>query len=108
METKVIDYERLSQFVDALIATKYPDQPEKILGDKREQMIKELNAYVIAGIANGLSEKQVNALEAMLDDPSSNEETIKAFFAGTGDDLNQRIQTAMTDFGKEYMEAKDE
>lgn len=108
MENKVVDYGKLSQFVDALIATKYPDQPEKILGDKREQMIKELNAYVIAGIAYGLSEKQVEALTKILDDPSSNEETIKAFFAGTGDDLNQRVQTAMTDFGKEYMEARDE
>ena len=108
METKVTNYEQLSQYVDALIATKYPNQPEKILNSNRANLIKELNDYILAAVADGLTDKQVDALESILNNPDSDDVAVNAFFAGTGSDLNQRIEGAMTDFGKKYMEAKDE
>ena len=71
MEAQLIDREQLVQFVDALVAAKYPNQPEKILTVDRERYVAELNDYILEGIAKGLDDSSIEKLDKILEEPRS-------------------------------------
>lgn len=107
MEKQLIDYDRLVQYVDALIAAKYPDQPEKILTLDREQYVKELNDSILEGLTKDLDDLSIDRLGSILEDPASTEDSIKKFFDDSGVSLDDRISNAMTEYARKFMEVGD-
>ncbi|MBR3144210.1 hypothetical protein IKF12_03395 [Candidatus Saccharibacteria bacterium] len=108
MEAQLIDRDQLVQFVDALVAAKYPNQPEKILTIDRERYVVELNDYIMNGIAKGLDDSSIEKLDKILEDPASDTDSIKEFFASTGTSLDDRISTAMAEYTRKFMEVENE
>lgn len=107
MEVQLIDRDQLVRYVDALIAAKYPNQPEKILTMDREKYVVELNNHIMEGISKDLDDSKLKELDSILEDPKSNEDSIKEFFAKTGVSLDDRIASAMTDYTRNFMEVKN-
>ena len=104
------DYKELAQFVDALIARKYPGEPAVKHQALREESITKLSDKINEAIFSRIGEDQADNLEALLDEKDGAKTPVDYlhFFQGAGIDIQQTIQDTMTSFGDDFLGGNNE
>lgn len=102
------DYEQAAEFVDALLAKKYPGEPITNHKELREQAIQTLNDRLDDAIVANLTEEQRSELDALAADSGDDSSAFLSFFIKQGVDLTQIFQSTMIKFGNEFLGADHE
>ncbi len=100
MENNLNDRETLGQFVDALLAQKYPGQPAETYKEERETAIKELDDEIGVAIFGDFTPEQLNEAGRLMTNPQTSEAELKNFFVNAGVNLEQRTAEAMRKFAQ--------
>ena len=102
MESILNSREIMGQFVDALMAQKYPGQPADTLQNEREAAIKSLDDEVCYAIFGGLDTEQLAEINRILD-TTPDESHITAFFDKAGIKPEEKSAEAMQNFAKKFL-----
>ncbi|MBR3264282.1 hypothetical protein IKF94_03615 [Candidatus Saccharibacteria bacterium] len=101
MENYFIERETLAEFVDSLIAKK--TQPIENPETTREEAIKKLDDRISQAIFGGLTKKQLDEINTLLDQEDADDQAFQDFFNRAGVNLEEVIKKAMQDFGQEFL-----
>lgn len=106
MENYLIDRETLSDVVDSLIARKQQpiNNPELL----REEGIKRLDDQISTAIFGQLNNEQLNRINALFENPSTDEATFQKFFEDAGINLEETITGAIEKFSQEFLGGDNE
>lgn len=107
MESILNSREIMGQFVDALLAQKYPGQPADALQDERESAIKSLDDEVCYAIFGSLDTEQLAEINQILD-TTPDESHITAFFDKVGINPEKQSSEAMQNFAKKFLGGTNE
>lgn len=102
------DYEHMLEFVDALIAKKYPSDSADAHINLRERVAEALENHIEDALVSQLTEEQqqrLNDLAEIDGDPSA---AFLNFFIQSGIDFNQIVQQAMLDFANSFLAAESD
>lgn len=103
MESYLVDPAALGEFVDALIVTKYPNEPVTNHSGLKEDATKALDHQILKTIIGKLTKEQGQELSKLLKDENSTESTFTDFFDKNGIDLEGTIKTTMENFRDEFL-----
>ena len=106
MESYLLDPAVLGEFVDALIAEKYPGQPAENHTAIREESIKALDHQLLKTMLGTLTKEQGAKLNQLLDDRNSNEQTFADFFKNNGIDLEAALRDTMVKFREDFLKGE--
>ena len=101
METHTANYEQLAEFVDALIAKKYPDKPEEELEAIREEAVADLADRIDSAVLDALDPDQLQEFNDLLD--QDDEAAYDNFFTKHNLSLDKITEAAMTDYAKSFL-----
>lgn len=102
------DYEQIAEFVDALIAKKYPGEPAENYHDIREEAIQSLRDQINAALYSGLTPEQKQELESLAETNGDSASAFIDFFTASGINFNQAIQKTLIDFGTKFLGGTNE
>lgn len=108
MENNLIDRETLGQFVDALIARKYPGQPTESLGNIREEAMKSLDDEIGLAIFGSLNGEQLAEINSILDETPDDDARISEFFKDAGINVQEKIAETFQAFGAKFVGGENE
>lgn len=108
MENNLNDRETLGQFVDALLARKYPGQPAESFASEREAAIKELDDEIGVAIFGDLTPEQLNEVGYLIDNPQVSDAELKDYFVRAGVNLEQKTAEALQNFGVRLLGGNNE
>jgi hypothetical protein len=103
MNDYLVDYEVLAEFLDKLLAEKYPNQPAEELKSIREDGIRKLDDKIGKEVFGTLTEPQLDELDHLLDNQSATPEDYQEFFKKSGIDVEFKVTLAMQDFKQEFL-----
>ena len=103
MENNLNDRETLGQFVDALLAQKYPGQPAKSFANEREAVIKGLDDEIASAVFGGFTPEQLNEIGYLMNNPQTSETELSDYFKNAGINLDQKIAEAMRSFSVRFL-----
>ena len=106
MEQKnnLAQYDKLAEFVDALIEQKFRDNKPDNYEELRAQLITNLDEYINKAIFDGMSTEDIDEYAAL----SSTEDEELQFFLRKGIDFNQKVKEAMIEFGNSFLGGNNE
>lgn len=93
----------MAEFVDALIAKKYPGEPAEHYADLREQAVQALDNYTEDKLIGQLTEEQQQRLNELAEADGDPSAAFLNFFIQSGIDFNQIMQTAMLEFANSFL-----
>ena len=108
MENNFIQHEILGQFVDGLIAQKYPGQPAENFKEIREKSIDEVNKKIDMAIYSSLSIEQLEEINALFDRNEENPDVFTEFFKNAGVDAEQKTKEAMESYAISFLGGNNE
>ncbi|MBQ9180850.1 hypothetical protein IJ135_02020 [Candidatus Saccharibacteria bacterium] len=108
MDKTSAEYAKMAEYVDALIAKKYPGRPLEAYQDLREETIKSLDSYIDSAVVDSLNPTQLADFDQLLDREDADESVFQNFFAKSGIDFNECVQNAMVNFGREFLGGTNE
>lgn len=110
MQNNQEGYEKMAEFVDALIAKKYPNDAPGNHATLREELIKTLGEYIDSVTDNLLTAEQTAELTQLLADKDEAEyaKTYFDYYLSHGIDFQHTVQDAMIEFGKNFLGAANE
>lgn len=109
MEPTLIDRELVGEFVDKLIAKKYPGEPASKFAGYREECIQYLDQKITDAMLSSLSETRLKELSTMIDENKiTSLEVLSDFFREDGIDLIEVVERPLEDFGKSMLEGQSE
>ena len=103
MENYFADRETLGQFIDDLIATKYPGHPTEIYSHLRDRSIRELDERIMDAIIGSLDDAAQGQLEALLDQGEQSAAVFQDFFKTNHINLEEIITATLGDFQDEFL-----
>lgn len=108
MDNYLLDRQTLEQFVNGLIAERFPGQAETPqIAHLREVAIQTLDDRIGTAIFGGLTESQLIEINRLLD-TTEDPEAYHQFFQKVGIDLEQTIAKAMQKFSVEFLGGQNE
>ena len=110
MENNQEGYAKMAEFVDALIAQKYPGDAPENHADLREKLIESLGEHIDAATDQLLTTEQAAELAQLLadQDETNYAKTYFDYFTNHGIDFQQKVQDAMIEFGQQFLGANYE
>ena len=108
MENNFIQHEILGQFVDGLIAQKYPGQPAENFKEIREKSIDEVNKKIDMAIYSSLSIEQLEEINALFDRNEENPDVFTEFFKNAGVDAEQKTKEVMESYAVSFLGGNNE
>ncbi|MBQ9017784.1 hypothetical protein IJ118_01845 [Candidatus Saccharibacteria bacterium] len=106
-QIQAADYQQLAEFVDALIARKFPENTENH-AELREESIAKLSDHINQRIFEQLSEEQIVRLGDIADAHSDDPAAFSKFFMDAGIDLSRTVKDAMIEFGNQFLGGDNE
>lgn len=103
MESYLVDPAVLGEFVDTLIAEKYPDGPAEKYAGIREESVKALDHQILKTILGTLTKEQGAKLSRLLDDQNTTEQTFADFFKNNNIDLEAALRDTMVNFRETFL-----
>lgn len=105
MESNQEGYEKMAEFVDALIAQKYPNDTPGSHADLRENLIKDLSKSIDDATDNLLTAEQSAELAQLLagQDDAAYAKIYLNYYSNHGIDFQQKVQDAMISFGQKFL-----
>lgn len=107
MENNLIDRETLGQFVDALLAQKYPGQPTEPLSEERERAMKALDDEIGLALFGKLDDDKLQEINQIMDG-GADESAIDTFFKNAGIEPEKEVAAAMQAFAADYLGGQNE
>lgn len=106
------DYQHAAEFVDALIAQKYPDGAPTGANaedhtDLREQIIKTLNDEIESRLVDRLTDEQQDQLNAIAEQGGDVQAAFLNFFIKAGINFNQIVKDTMMEFAHDFLADTD-
>ncbi|MDO4611774.1 MAG: DUF5663 domain-containing protein [Candidatus Saccharibacteria bacterium] len=103
MNEYLVDRETLGQFVDALIAQKYQDQPVPNFEALREDEIKKLDDRIGKAVFGNLTEVELAEINSIIDSDEDDEARVQEFFDSSSINLQQVIQNTLLAYKREFL-----
>ncbi|MDO4611947.1 MAG: hypothetical protein Q4B29_00575 [Candidatus Saccharibacteria bacterium] len=103
MNDYLVDRETLGQFVDALIAQKYQNQPDANLETVREEAIQKLDDQISQAIFGSLSKEQLAEINKIFDQNEENPAVFQEFFQNANIDLQQIISRTVLAYKTDFL-----
>ena len=107
MENYLVDEAVLSEFVDTLIAEKYPGRPATDLAGFKKEAIKNLDHRIMKAMLGQLTPDQAKEFDKILDDKNADESVFADFFKKQNIDLEKVIMNTMVKFKDDFMKGGD-
>ena len=112
MHEYLIDRETLGQFVDSLIAQKYPGRPADDLTSSetadlaklRDDALNRLNARIGENLFGALSITAHDEIDSLLANPDTPPDEFRAFFEKYHIDVEEILKRTFADFQAEFMQ----
>ena len=101
MDNIFTDYELLAEFVDQLIATKYPGQPAEAHQDERKRAIRELDRAIVRETFASMPAGQVDSIKERME--RKEEIDFDAEFDAAEVDIESITARAAEAYGKEFL-----
>lgn len=95
--------EQLTEFVDALIARKYPGEPIENHTSDREAAIEALTDAVETELVNRLDEDQQRSLNAIAEQDGDTPAAFLDFLTKAGINFNQIVKDTMLEFANSFL-----
>lgn len=108
MENNYIEHEVLGNFVDKLIAQKYPDQPLENFADFREKSIASIDKAIDKAIFGSLNREQLAEINEILDRGEENPQVFGDFFKKCGVDTEQKTTEVLENFKTQFLGGSNE
>lgn len=102
------DYEQMVEFVEALIAKKYPGEPTENHAAERDQAIAALSDQIEDNVIAGLDESQQQQLNAIAEQDGDVQTAFLTFLTQSGVNLNQIIKDTMLEFANKFLGGANE
>ncbi|MDO4508077.1 MAG: hypothetical protein Q4B65_01690 [Candidatus Saccharibacteria bacterium] len=103
MNDYLVDRETLGQFVDALIAQKYQNQPDANLETIRENAIRKLDDKISLAIFGSLSKEKLAEVNILLDSEDDDPAIFQNFFEQAGINVQQVITNTLKTYKMEFL-----
>ncbi|MBR2998614.1 hypothetical protein IKF34_02495 [Candidatus Saccharibacteria bacterium] len=106
MDNFIVDREILAKIIDSLIEQKPLDlNSSEELDSFREKNIKKLNDRLMFAVFNKLSEEEIEEIERLMDENSS-EETFMDYMKNHGIDVESVIEKTVIDFSSNFQKGE--
>lgn len=104
METTIIDHELLGSYADKLIAAKYQGASPADRVAERENLIVELDSYILDTIFESLSASRLDELNSMIENETiTSADDLTEFYRASGLDLAKLIEAAAAKYTSAYL-----
>lgn len=101
--SQTAEYEQMVEFVEALIAAKYPGEPVSNHSDECDQVIEALNSQIEDALVTHLDETQQQQLNAIAEQATDAEAAFLDFFNQSGINFNQIVKDTMLAFANNFL-----
>ena len=108
MENYLVDNETLTNFVDELIAKKFPDESPENHQTLRAESIDKLGNAINDAVFSNLDEEKIDELDALLDQEDATENTFTEYLASNGIDLEKTLMQVFEDFRDAFLGGDNE
>lgn len=103
MNDYLVDRETLGQFVDALIAQKYQNQPVENSETLRETLIEKIDDRILDAIFRDLSKQQLAEINVLFDRDEEDPAVFEDFFKNANINIRQKTAEALESFKAEFL-----
>jgi len=108
MENNYIEHEVLGNFVDKLLAQKYPGQPLENFKDFREKSIESISNAIDRAVYGSLNREQFTEINELLNRGEENPEVFSNFFKKCGIDPEQKTTEVLNSFKTQFLGGSNE